>query len=61
MSDHSRANAAAPMGQHPEHSSVQGDQNHHPEALVRVGRTEGYGREENAGRSAVSQGHELPL
>jgi hypothetical protein len=61
MSDHSRANASAPMGQNPEHSSVQGDQNHHPEALVRVNRAECCGRKENAGGSALSQGHELPL
>jgi nitrate reductase NapE component len=38
MSDHSRANASAPIGQNPEHCSVQADQNHHPEALVRVSR-----------------------
>src|SRR4029077_124122 len=49
------------MGQNSEHSSVQGDQNHHPEALVRVNRAECCGRKENAGGSALSQGHELPL
>jgi hypothetical protein len=38
MSDHSRANASAPIGQNPEHCSVQADQNHHPEGLVRVSR-----------------------
>src|SRR5580693_7639153 len=61
MGDHSRANASAPIGQNPEHSSVQGDQNHHPKALVRVNRAECCGRKENAGGSALSQGHELPL
>src|ERR1700722_11005161 len=61
MGDHSRANASAPIGQNPEQSSVQGDQNHHPKALVRVNRAECCGRKENAGGSALSQGHELPL
>src|ERR1700688_5089056 len=61
MGEHSRANTPAPIGQNPEHSSVQGDQNYHPEALVRVSRAEGCGRKENAGGSALSQGHELPL
>jgi hypothetical protein len=61
MGDHSRANASAPIGQNPEHGSIQGDQNHHPEALVRVSRAECCGRKENAGGSALSQGHELPL
>ena len=61
MSDHSRANACAPIGQNPERCSVQADQNHHPEALVRVSRAECCGRKENAGGSALSQGHELPL
>jgi hypothetical protein len=49
------------MGQNPEHCSVQADQNHHPEALVRMSRAECSGRKENAGGSALSQGHELPL
>jgi hypothetical protein len=61
MSDHSRANASAPIGQNPERCSVQADRNHHPEALVRVSRAECCGRKENAGGSALSQGHELPL
>ena len=61
MSDQSWANASAPIGQNPEHSSVQGDQNHHPKALVRVNRAERCGRKENTGGSALSQGHELPL
>jgi len=61
MGDHSRANGSAPIGQNPEHSSVQGDQNHHPEALVRVSPAECCGRKENAGRSALSQCHKLPL
>jgi len=61
MSDHSRANACAPIGQNPERCSVQADQNHHPEALVRVSRAECCGRKENAGGRALSQGHELPL
>ena len=34
MGDHSRANASAPIGQNSEHSSVQGDQNRHPEAWL---------------------------
>jgi len=61
MGDHSRANASAPIGQNPEHCSVQAYQNHHPEALVRVSRAECCGRKENASGSALSQGHELPL
>ena len=61
MGDHPRANAAAPMGQNPKHCSVQADQNHHPEALVRVGRAECHGRKENASGNALRQSHELPL
>jgi len=49
------------MGQNPKHCSVQADQNHHPEALVRVSRAECRGRKENAGGNALRQGHELPL
>src|SRR6266550_6701539 len=56
-----QANASAPIGQNPEHCSVQAYQNHHPEALVRVSRAECCGRKENASGSALSQGHELPL
>jgi hypothetical protein len=37
------------MGQNPKHGTVQADQNHHPEALVRVSGTECGGRKENAG------------
>src|SRR5437016_8821360 len=61
MGDHSRANASVPIGQSPEHRPVQADQNHHPEALIRVSRAECCGRKENAGGSVLSQGHELPL
>ncbi|SRR5260370_761629 len=32
--DHSRANVCAPIGQNPELSPVQGDQNRHPEVIV---------------------------
>src|SRR5258708_18008385 len=61
MGDHSRANASSPMGQNPKHCSEQADQNHHPEALVRVTRTECRGRKENAGGNLPSQGDELPV
>jgi hypothetical protein len=49
------------MSQNPKHCSVQGDQNRHPEALIRVSRAECRSRKENAGGNALSQGHELPL
>jgi hypothetical protein len=49
------------MGQNPKHGTVQADQNHHPEALVRVSGTECGGRKENAGGNVLSQGNELPL
>jgi hypothetical protein len=49
------------MGQNPKHGAVQADQNHHPEALVRVSGTECGGRKENAGGNVLSQGNELPL
>jgi hypothetical protein len=61
MRDYSRANASAPMGQNPKHCSVQGDQNHQPDALVCVRRAECRRRKENAGGNALRQGHELPL
>ncbi len=49
------------MGQNPKHGSVQADQNHHPEALVRVSRAECRGRKEHAGGHALGQGRKLPL
>jgi len=49
------------MSQNPKHGTVQADQNHHPEALVRVSGTECGGRKENAGGNVLSQGNELPL
>lgn len=61
MGDHSRAYASSPIGQNSEHSSVQADQNRHSETLVRMRRAECCGRKKNAGGSALSQGHELPL
>src|ERR1700722_11526513 len=61
MGDPSRANASGPIGQNPQQSPVQGDQNHHPKALVRVNRAERCGRKENTGGGALFQGHELPL
>jgi hypothetical protein len=61
MGNYSRANASTPIGQNPEHCSVQSDQNHHPKAWVRVSRTECCGRKKNASKNALSQGHELPL
>jgi hypothetical protein len=61
MGDNSRPNTSAPMGQNPKQCSVQAVQNHDPEALVCVSRTECGGRKENAGRNVLSQGNELPL
>jgi len=64
MGDHSRAKRfRAQIGQNPEHSSVQGDQNHHPEALVtREARADVGGRKENApAERFLVRGHELPL
>ena len=61
MGDHSGANASAPIGQNPEHRSVQADQNHHSEALVRVSPAKCCGRKNNASSSALSQCHELRL
>src|SRR5271166_2392128 len=61
MGDHSRTNTSSPIGQNPEHCSEQADQNHWPEALVRVRCAECRGRKENAGGSAFSQGHDLSL
>src|SRR5579864_9235215 len=61
MGDHSRANASAPIGQDSEHSSVEGDQNRHPQALICVSRAECCGSQENASGSVLSQSHELPL
>jgi hypothetical protein len=49
------------MGQNPKHCSEQADQNHHPEALVRVSPTEGRGGKENAGGNVPRESNQLPL
>src|ERR1039457_3907808 len=49
------------MRQSPEHRSVQANQNHHLETLIRVRRAKGRGRYKNASGNALGEGHELPL
>jgi hypothetical protein len=61
MSDHSRSNASTPMGQNPEHDSIQTDRQNHPKPLVRVGDSEYGSGEQNPSGSTLCYSYKLPL